>query len=77
MSENLITVLLILAVLLGVGSAAFLVMRHPQFWADVAVRVWAAVLPVLLKSSPETQAKAQDRARKAQEQGDARGRKER
>jgi hypothetical protein len=52
-SEGLLVSLLVLAVLLGVGSAAFLVMRSPSFWGDlakeIAVKAWPQIKQVLTK----------------------------
>lgn len=62
MSEGLIVFGLVMAVLLGVGSAAFLVMRSPAFWGDVvkelATKAWPQILGILTKRmDPETEAR--------------------
>jgi hypothetical protein len=62
MSEGLIVSALVVAVLLGVGSAAFLVMRSPAFWGDVGKelfsKAWPMIWAVLSKRmSPEEEAK--------------------
>lgn len=58
MSDGLIVALLVLAVLTGVGAAAFLVMRSPAFWADAAKQLGAALLPAIVKyvTKPEDEA---------------------
>ncbi len=48
MPDGLIVALLVLAVLIGVGAAAFLVMRSPAFWAEAAKRIGAALLPAIV-----------------------------
>jgi hypothetical protein len=65
MSEGLVVSALVLAVLLGVGSAAFLVMRSPAFWADAAKQLGKALLPEITKiitkrNSPEIEKAMQD-----------------
>ena len=57
----LITVALVAAVLIGVGAAAFLVMRSPAFWYDVGAqflnKAWPQILAVLTKRmTPEEEA---------------------
>lgn len=53
MSEGVIVSALVMAVLLGVGSAAFLVMRSPAFWGDVGkellTKAWPQIWAVLSK----------------------------
>jgi hypothetical protein len=55
-SDGLLVGLLLLAVLLGVGSAAFLVMRSPAFWGElakeVAAKAWPQIWAVLSKRNP-------------------------
>lgn len=46
--SGFITTLLVLAVLVGVGSAAFLVMRSPAFWYDVGAQFVAKALPQIV-----------------------------
>ena len=48
MNTTLITVLLVAAVLTGVGAAAFLVMRSPAFWYDVGAQFVSNALPKLV-----------------------------
>jgi len=60
-SDGLLVSLLVLAVLLGVGSAAFLVMRSPSFWSDlakeIASKAWPQIKQVLTKRmTPEEEA---------------------
>jgi hypothetical protein len=60
-SEGLLVSLLVLAVLLGVGSAAVLVIRSPSFWVDlakeIAVKAWPQIKQVLTKRmTPEEEA---------------------
>jgi hypothetical protein len=47
MSDALVVSALVAAVLIGVGAAAFLVMRSPAFWADAAKQLGAALLPAI------------------------------
>lgn len=61
MSDGVIVSALVVAVLLGVGSAAFLVMRSPAFWGDViqqlALKAWPQIKQVLTKRmTPEEEA---------------------
>ena len=60
-NSTLITVLLVAAVLTGVGAAAFLVMRSPAFWYDVGAQFVSNALPKLValvtkRMSPEDEA---------------------
>jgi hypothetical protein len=60
MSEGVIVSALVLAVLFGVGSAAFLVMRSPAFWGDVGkelfTKAWPQIWAVLSKRmDPDTE----------------------
>jgi hypothetical protein len=60
MSDGLIVFGLVMAVLLGVGSAAFLVMRSPAFWGDlvtqIASKAWPEIMKILTKRmDPETE----------------------
>lgn len=65
MNEGLITGLLVTAILLGVGAAAFVVARSPSFWIQLVIVGFKAALPFILKrKSPEEEAK--DRERVAQ-----------
>lgn len=52
MSETLVTALLTAAVLIGVGAAAYYVMRSPDFWVEVAKRTVIALTPILMKRMP-------------------------
>lgn len=62
MSDGLIVSALVMAVLLGVGSAAFLVMRSPAFWGDVGkellTKAWPQIWAVLSKRMPPDQEQA-------------------
>lgn len=62
MPEGLVIGLLVMAVLLGVGSAAFLVMRSPGFWIDAARQIGRELLPkvtqIITKPMPPEQLKA-------------------
>jgi hypothetical protein len=53
MSEGVIVFALIVAVLIGVGAASFLVMRTPAFWGEVvrelATKAWPQILAILSK----------------------------
>ncbi len=42
--------LLLTAALIGVAAAAFLVARSPAFWWGMALTVWKAALPSILKA---------------------------
>ena len=57
MSDALIVSALVAAVLIGVGAAAFLVMRSPAFWADAGKQLVAALVPAIVKfvTKPETE----------------------
>lgn len=70
MSDALVVSALVAAVLIGVGAAAFLVMRSPTFWADAAKQLGAALLPAILKyvTKPEDEA-----TRKARQQCERQG----
>lgn len=67
--ETLITVALVAAVLIGVGAAAFLVMRSPAFWYDVgaqfASKAWPAIFALLTKRMPADEEAAWREAEKA------------
>jgi hypothetical protein len=69
-SDGVIVSALVLAVLLGVGSAAFLVMRSPAFWGDVGKelfsKAWPKIWAVLSKRMSEEE---EAEWRKAQRQG--------
>ena len=62
MPDGLIISLLAGAVLLGVGSAAFLVMRSPKFWSDVvselALKAWPEIKKIITKPESEEVRKA-------------------
>ncbi len=66
---NLITTLVVLSVLVGIGGAAFLVFRSPGFWADVAKEFATKAMPqiwaVLSKRLPEDQEAAWREAEKS------------
>lgn len=49
MNETLIVSALVAAVLIGVGAAAFLVMRSPTFWVDAGKQLGAALLPEIMR----------------------------
>ena len=64
MSDALVVSALVAAVLIGVGAAAFLVMRSPAFWADAGKQLFNALLPAVLKyvgkrMTPEEEAEYQ------------------
>lgn len=68
MSEGLIVSALVVAVLIGVGAAAFLVMRTPAFWLDLGQQLVQRLTPEVIKYltkplSPEDQKKL-DKARR-------------
>jgi hypothetical protein len=69
-SDGVIVSALVVAVLLGVGSAAFLVMRSPAFWADMGKelfsKAWPQIWRVLSKRMPEDE---EARWRKEQQAG--------
>ena len=50
MSDGLVVALLVAAVLIGVGAAAFLVMRSPAFWADAGKQLVTALLPAVIRA---------------------------
>jgi hypothetical protein len=49
MSDGLVVAMLVAAVLIGVGAAAFLVMRSPAFWADAGKQLATALLPAVIR----------------------------
>ena len=59
MSEGLVVFSLVVAVLIGVGAASFLVMRTPAFWGEViselATKAWPQIWAVLSKRMPADQ----------------------
>lgn len=59
MSEGAVVSALVVAVLLGVGSAAFLVLRSPAFWGDVAKelvsKAWPQIKAVVTKRMTEAE----------------------
>lgn len=62
MNETLLSTLLVLAVLLGAGAAAFLVLRSPSFWISMGKQITAALMPEIIRviskrNSPEIEAK--------------------
>jgi hypothetical protein len=63
-SDGVIVSALVVAVLLGVGSAAFLVMRSPAFWGDVGKELFSKAWPLIwgVLSKPES-----DEVRKARQ----------
>jgi len=70
MSEGVIVFALIVAVLIGVGAASFLVLRTPAFWGEVvrelATKAWPQILAILSKRmTPEEE----DEWRKAERAG--------
>lgn len=72
MSEGIIVFALVVAVLIGVGSAAFLVMRTPAFWLDMGQQLAQRLAPEILKylskpMSPEDQKKLDQSRRRAEE----------
>ena len=52
-SDGLVTALLVLSVLIGIGGASFLVFRSPAFWGDVAselaAKAWPRIRELLTK----------------------------
>lgn len=58
-SDGLVTALLVLSVLVGIGGASFLVFRSPAFWGDVvselATKAWPQIWAVLSKRMPADQ----------------------
>mgnify|MGYP006371048687 FL=1 len=55
-----ITTGLYIAALVGMTAAAFIVARSPTFWVGVAMVIWRAVAPMLLKpEDPETRKRRQ------------------
>lgn len=72
MPEGLIVPLFLLAALMGVGVAAFLVMRSPAFWADVAKSVVSALVPEVIRivskrMTPQQEEEFQKAVRRGQE----------
>jgi hypothetical protein len=60
MSDGVITTLLVLSVLIGIGGASFMVFRSPAFWGDViseiATKAWPEIVKVFTKRmDPETE----------------------
>jgi hypothetical protein len=60
MSDGVITALLVLSVLIGIGGASFMVFRSPAFWGDViseiASKAWPEIAKVFTKRmDPETE----------------------
>jgi hypothetical protein len=59
MSEGLVVFALVVAVLIGVGAASFLVMRTPAFWGEVikelATKAWPQIWAILSKRMPAEQ----------------------
>jgi hypothetical protein len=64
-SDGAITTLLVLAVLVGIGGASFMVFRSPAFWGDVvkelATKAWPLILGVLTKPESDEVRKARQR----------------
>jgi hypothetical protein len=59
-SDGVITTLLVLSVLIGIGGASFMVFRSPAFWGDViseiATKAWPEIVKVFTKRmDPETE----------------------
>lgn len=72
MPDWLIVSLLVLAVLTGVGAAAFLVMRSPAFWAETGRVLIVALLPKIIevvakRMPPEKEAEFQKAIRQGRE----------
>lgn len=72
MSEAVIVSMLVLAVLTGVGAAAFLVMRSPSFWAEVGTNIFRAMMPKIIeivskRMPPEKEAEWRDCLRRGGE----------
>jgi hypothetical protein len=72
MSEGLIVFALVVAVLIGVGAAAFLVMRTPAFWLDFGQQLVQRLTPEIIKYlskplTPEDQKKLDAARRRAEE----------
>lgn len=62
MSDGLLTTLLVLSVLIGIGGASYIVFRSPAFWGDVltelANKAWPQIRELLTKRmTPEEEAK--------------------
>ena len=70
MNKGLITGLLVTAILLGVGAAAFVVARSPSFWIQLFYVGFTAALPFILKrKSPEEEAKDHEKLARGQQVG--------
>lgn len=72
MSEGIVVSALVVSVLIGVGAAAFLVMRSPTFWLDMGQQLAQRLAPEILKYlskplSPEDQKKLEQSIRRAEE----------
>lgn len=72
MSEGIVVFALVGAVLIGVGAAAFLVMRTPAFWLDLGQQLAQRLAPEIMKYlskplSPEDQKKWEQSIRRAEE----------
>jgi hypothetical protein len=71
--KSLFDITLYMAVILGVGAAAFVVARSPAFWFGMAKIAFKAVLPIILKrKSPEEEAKDHDLAARGKQLGNIR-----
>lgn len=71
MSDGIIVAALTMAVLLGVGSAAFLVMRSPGFWGDMLTEIARKALPKIMevlskRMTPEEEAEMQKAIRRGE-----------
>lgn len=62
MSEGIIVTALVVAVLLGVGSAAFLVMRSPAFWADLGKEIASKAFPQIVRVLTKRMTPEQEKA---------------
>jgi hypothetical protein len=64
-SDGVITALLVLSVLIGIGGASFMVFRSPAFWGDVIKELVSKAGPLIwgVITKPES-----DEVRKARQQ---------
>lgn len=72
MSDTLITSLLVLSVLIGIGGATYMVFRSPAFWLDIGQELANRLLPEIVKYvskplSPEDQKKLDEARRRGWE----------
>lgn len=72
LSDTLITVLLVAAVLAGIAAASYMVFRSPAFWLDIAQELANRLMPEIIKYlskplSPEDQKKLDETRRRGWE----------